>query len=129
MHLFGHGLAHHLIDMVGGSKYKAADYSKGDLFLGHAAITKLFDGMEESLPLIPTSFKGSFRKPFGQNTTRAVDWVDIARYVISALFISKFKDPDTKTAVISIVKFLQLSLQPTITPTQLTRMKRLPIIS
>ncbi|SAM03008.1 hypothetical protein [Absidia glauca] len=83
MHLIGHGLANQLIDML--EHYKGEDRYQ-----------------QRSLPWPNSS---SFRKPFGQNTTRAVDWVDIARSVIPALFTSKFKDPETKTAVISIVDF------------------------
>jgi hypothetical protein len=124
MHLVGHGLANQLVDLVGGNSLKAKHYTKCDLFLGQAAATKIFGDMERSRSLIPTAFHGSFRKPHGRHSTRAVDWIDIARYTMPALFVCKLKDPGAKVALLSIVKFIQISLQPTITISQLGKMQR-----
>ncbi|SAL97130.1 hypothetical protein, partial, partial [Absidia glauca] len=79
MHLFGHGLSSQLVSLMEGGKRDKKDYSKSSLFIGSKETARLFGLMEASRANIPVSFDGAFKKPFGKHTTRAVDWIDMAR--------------------------------------------------
>jgi hypothetical protein len=98
--------------------------SRGDLCLGDRRLADLFVAMENSLHQIPATFDGSFRVPFGKNTTRAVDWIDIVRFAVPALMVPKMRDPGSKMAVMCLVTFIQLSLQKKIGASQLEEMER-----
>ncbi|KAI8335441.1 hypothetical protein BC941DRAFT_453823 [Chlamydoabsidia padenii] len=91
-HLLGHGIAAQLLAMMGGHVNDEKHDGNGDLFLGVTKVGRLFEKMDKSIPYIPTSFDGSFRTPFGKNTCRAVDCIDILRFVVPAVFVPKIRD-------------------------------------
>ncbi|SAM00067.1 hypothetical protein [Absidia glauca] len=109
--------------MDGGSRVNK-NFKNGGFFLRNVVVKKLFDMMENSLACIPTCFDGSFRHPFGKHSTRAVDWIDIARFAIPALFVGKFQDHGARVAMLSIVAFIQTVLHKDLQATQLVNMKR-----
>jgi hypothetical protein len=124
MHMIGHGLCYQLVSLMEGGKRDKKDYTNSDLYLGPQETARLFGLMEDSLPNIPTSFDGAFKKPFGKHSTRAVDWIDMTRYVIPALFVPRLVDPLAQTAVLSLISCIQIALQKSISPEDLYRMKR-----
>jgi hypothetical protein len=91
--------------------------------------------MENTRSTIPAVFDGSFRQPISTHTTRAVDWIDIVRYIFPSLFVPAYSCSacstpnactcsDTKDALLSLVTILQITLQPTINDEMISLMKK-----
>lgn len=111
MHMLGLGISKQLISLIDGGKRNKKDYTHGDLYLGERTTNALFIEMENSLPTIPTVFDGSFRPPISTYTTRAVDWLDIIRYIIPSLFIPAYETTIAKDALLALVTIIQIALQ------------------
>jgi hypothetical protein len=109
--MLGLGLSKQLISLMDGGKRQNKDYTNGDLYLGEAKTKALFIEMEESRSTIPSVFTGSFRQPHGKYTTRAVDWLDIARFIIPSLFVPAYSNATTRNALLAIVSVIQIALQ------------------
>ncbi|CAO3601492.1 unnamed protein product [Absidia cylindrospora] len=95
------------------------------MYIGSSSAARLFIDMENSLPTIPTTFDGSFRSPFGRHTSRAVDYIDLVLYVIPAIFVRHFKNLQTRVSVLSIVHFMQIALQWSVSRPQQEQMESL----
>jgi hypothetical protein len=122
--MIGQGVAREVISLINGRKGKKMAYDKGDLYLGGNSTKRLFAEMEQSCYTIPSIFHGSFKQPFGTHTTRAVDWLDIIRYVIPTLFVPSYKDSCTKDALLAITTVVQIALQTDITDSLLEELER-----
>jgi hypothetical protein len=124
MHLFGHGISYQLVCLMKGSLHGKKVYLDGGFYLGEGLMGNLFKTMAGSIHPIPPTFDGSFSIPFGKSTTRAVDWIDIARFAIPVLMVPRLPDDQAKMAVLDLVTFMQISLKKEIDSTQLGEMER-----
>ncbi|SAM06222.1 hypothetical protein [Absidia glauca] len=71
--------------------------------------------LESSRLTIPKhEFHGSFRVPGSRYSVRAVDWIDLVRYVLPALVVPSLSS-DAVTAVMAVVRFVQLTQRKRIT--------------
>ncbi|SAM01866.1 hypothetical protein [Absidia glauca] len=78
--------------------------------------------LEASRPTIPMSeFHGSFRVPWSKYSTRAVDWIDLVRYVFPALVVPSLP-PVAASGVMAIIRFVQLTQRKQITSNDIRMM-------
>lgn len=124
LHTLGYGISKQLVSLMEGGKRQNKDYTKGDLYIGEKETMALFTAMEQSRSTIPSVFTGSFRRPHGKYTTRAVDWLDISRFVIPSLFVPACPNRDAQDALLAIVSVIQIALQPSINNELLQLMER-----
>jgi hypothetical protein len=123
MHMLGLGLSKQLMSLINGGKRVNKHYSSGTLCLGESKTNQLLIEMENARYTIPSDFEGSFRRPFGKYTTRAVDWLDITRYMIPSLFVPIYSAIIAKDALMAIVTVIQIALQVDITNEMLDLME------
>ncbi|SAM00094.1 hypothetical protein [Absidia glauca] len=112
LHLIGMGLCRQLYLLFSGNydgenKFKLSKSSKW---------WKQFEvDLEASRPTIPMSeFPGSFRVPWSKYSTRAVDWIDLVRYVFPALVVPSLP-PVAASGIMAIIRFVQLTQRKQIT--------------
>ncbi|SAM02425.1 hypothetical protein [Absidia glauca] len=122
LHLIGMGLCHHLYKLFKG------EYDGENAFKHTRTNTNLWSlskpkpwwaqfekDLESSRLTIPKhEFHGSFRVPGSRYSVRAVDWIDLVRYVLPALVVPSLSS-DAVTAVMAVVRFVQLTQRKRIT--------------
>jgi hypothetical protein len=122
--MLGHGVSQQLVGLMRNGISGKHSYRNSGLYLGETVMATLFKTMSDSLHQIPTSFDGSFHTPSSKHTTRAVDWIDIVRFVIPVLVVPKLSNHQAQLSVLNLVKFMQIALQKTISTDQLEEMDR-----
>jgi hypothetical protein len=107
LHLIGMGLCQHLFGLFAGN-FDVAGAQKGPFSLNQSWKTTLGKDLDQARANInQEDFNGSFRFPWSKYTTRAVDWIDLVRFVVPALIIPSLTDYEAQNALLSLVRFVQ----------------------
>ncbi|ORZ07085.1 hypothetical protein BCR42DRAFT_311861, partial [Absidia repens] len=123
MHMLGLGISRQLLSLLDGGKGSKKNHTRGDLYIGEKVAKIFFAMMEDSRSTIPAVFKGSFRQPYSTFTTRAVDYIDIVRYIIPSLFVPAYSNRSAMDALLSLVMIIQIAIQPVISNDLLDQMQ------
>ena len=133
LHMLGHGMGHmvyKLLDPRTDDWFQAADVDHYPFqvslpFRQKEFMKKLGDWIVVSKPTCPAAFNYSFDKRTGYY--RAVDWQDFLLYVVPTIVVPNLRYRRAKVAVMNLVNAVSISLQKSITSTDLDVMDRYTI--
>ena len=130
LHMIGHGLGHmvsNLIDYRHSKRFMkkgARQYSfeVNTQFSQKDFVEQVDQWIRESKPTTPTAFDFSFdpRRGF----FRAVDWQFFLLHIVPAMIVPYLRYDNAKEALMNLSNACAISLQKSITPNELSRMKR-----
>lgn len=124
LHLIGMGLCQKFLLLLTG-KFNGVKVVVGDLSQSKPWWNTFKSDLHESRKLInKTDFDGSFRYPWSKFTTRAVDWITLVCYVVPTLVVPSIAEENTVTAVMALVRFVQMTQQRKLTERHLDQMDR-----
>ncbi|KAG2216617.1 hypothetical protein INT45_000417, partial [Circinella minor] len=113
MHLIGLGIGKQVWNLI--SKKIYGDVKRNPFYLKPATQKKIGTAMKNSKHDLPTSFTTCTRDISSKTKLKAIEWIDMMRYVVPTIITEHIKDKDAKKALLSLSLVSNIIFKKTIT--------------